>query len=426
MITAEIPKQAVLYRQGKYTYVYYVTERSYNKEKQYSESRRVCIGRLLEDGRMRPNENYYAYHSCFDHEAAEVFTSDVYKIGVSLLIDQMIDSMPGIQDLFSLEERQCLKDMAGYAAVQNRYADYRDYAFEHFTITKEPLTLPAGKLKQLLRYQAVKTAMTGRRLLIVSGEDQPEYVLPLMSISDDGTVKPVEFILEHQTASGGLRAVLDRYDTCSNQMLVLFEKDPGKTIRNELKSRQMNYVICPDHRNRNAEKLIPFDKKAFHKVKDLQGLWYSSSQIGTNENLHVFYEMTQSGRGRAGNLHGFTLISDAATTAEEAVKAFDIGSVYRSGNHDGAFDRTVSCLLCILKSELYSKVRKDVLWSENYERHLMAVLEQLILTKSIRGTYSLIHAVTDQQNEILQAFGIDQKQINDYINRINRTLQAEG
>ena len=57
-IVVERPEGTKIYRQRDCEYVYYVTGSEYKKDKQYVVEQRVCIGKMIDNENMNPNDNF--------------------------------------------------------------------------------------------------------------------------------------------------------------------------------------------------------------------------------------------------------------------------------------------------------------------------------------------------------------------------------
>ena len=56
------PEGTKIYRQRDCVYVYHVTGSEYKKDKKYVVEKRVCIGKMVDDENMNPNDNFYQYY----------------------------------------------------------------------------------------------------------------------------------------------------------------------------------------------------------------------------------------------------------------------------------------------------------------------------------------------------------------------------
>ena len=53
------PEGTKIYKQRECRYVYEVTGKEYKKDKQYVVEKRVCIGKMIDDENMIPNDSFF-------------------------------------------------------------------------------------------------------------------------------------------------------------------------------------------------------------------------------------------------------------------------------------------------------------------------------------------------------------------------------
>ena len=121
-------------------YVYYEYDRTYNRDKQYTNVSRVTIGKVTDsDSRMMfPNQNYLVY---FPDEAPPVFKDDAkrsscLRIGSNIVIDKIIAGYRFPELLgnwFKSEDLGLLLDLCSYTIIceSNVGQYYPDYAYNH-------------------------------------------------------------------------------------------------------------------------------------------------------------------------------------------------------------------------------------------------------------------------------------------------------
>ena len=68
------PEGTKIYRQRDCVYVYHVTGSEYKKDKKYVVEKRVCIGKMVDDENMNPNDNFYQYYEIVDGNEAILLT----------------------------------------------------------------------------------------------------------------------------------------------------------------------------------------------------------------------------------------------------------------------------------------------------------------------------------------------------------------
>lgn len=115
------PKKTKIQTKGGKKYVYQVVGKTYNREKKYYTEKRVCIGRMIDDVYMMPNERFSEYYSeeLADISVAPVF-SDVLHVGAFKVIDTItaelhIDEL--LENIFDVDDATFIKDIVSYMIV---------------------------------------------------------------------------------------------------------------------------------------------------------------------------------------------------------------------------------------------------------------------------------------------------------------------
>lgn len=130
------PKGTKINRRNGLAYVYHVVSSRYIPEKKYNVDSKVCIGKMIDDTFMAPNDNYFKY---YDHQVETLEQpkeqSDTLKIGNHLLIQKVMKNL-GLDTLIDsvYEEKACaIKDILSYMLVteDSVMQHYSDYAYEH-------------------------------------------------------------------------------------------------------------------------------------------------------------------------------------------------------------------------------------------------------------------------------------------------------
>ena len=129
------PEKTKIYKQRECKYVYHTTGSLYKKEKQYTVEDRVCIGKMIDDDFMHPNENYFLYYSLEDVEEKEPVFSDALQVATVALLLKIMEDV-GISDLLNEihgEEASLIKDLVCYMIIQQTSVmqHYPEYAFRH-------------------------------------------------------------------------------------------------------------------------------------------------------------------------------------------------------------------------------------------------------------------------------------------------------
>lgn len=123
---------------GQTVYVRYVVERTYNSEKKYTSPNHRVIGKLVDDNRMIPNENFLKYFG--DVELPELRRdnkrSSCLKVGAFLVIRKIIEEYKladMLMKYMGAKNSGLFLDLASYSIItENNAAQYYpEYAFNH-------------------------------------------------------------------------------------------------------------------------------------------------------------------------------------------------------------------------------------------------------------------------------------------------------
>lgn len=100
-------------------YIYYVDRYYYDKEKKYSNDKRIIIGKKIDNEYMIPNDNFLKYFperaNEFISDAPDIF-SDTLHVGVMSVIDKILtDTVIGtlLDNTFD-DKSQLIKDINRY------------------------------------------------------------------------------------------------------------------------------------------------------------------------------------------------------------------------------------------------------------------------------------------------------------------------
>lgn len=119
-------------------YVRYIAERIYNTEKKYTSPNHRVIGKLVDNNKMIPNENFLKYFG--DIELPELRRdnrrSSCLKVGSFLVIRKVMEDyqLPDILTKhLGVKNSGLFLDLAAYSIIMENNAAqyYPDYAFNH-------------------------------------------------------------------------------------------------------------------------------------------------------------------------------------------------------------------------------------------------------------------------------------------------------
>ena len=125
---------------GKARYVYYEYSREYDPSKQYTNVKRVTIGKVLpeDENKMRPNENFRRYFPEVEQPEEKTVScrSSCLKTGAYMIIDKAAKDLEldtKLQDSFGAKAAGIMLDLAAYSIITegNAAQYYPDYAYNH-------------------------------------------------------------------------------------------------------------------------------------------------------------------------------------------------------------------------------------------------------------------------------------------------------
>lgn len=131
------PEGTKIYRQRNCEYVYHVTGSEYKKDKQYVVEKRVCIGKMVDDENMNPNDSFYQYYEIVggNDEEAPAF-SDALQVGASTLIFKVMEELKISELLESIHgetDANLIKDAVSYMIIRqtSTMQHYSDFVWGH-------------------------------------------------------------------------------------------------------------------------------------------------------------------------------------------------------------------------------------------------------------------------------------------------------
>ena len=131
---------------GQARYVYYEYSREYDPSKQYTNVKRVTIGKALLDDRnkMRPNENFRKYFPEVEQPEEKTVScrSSCLKTGAYMIIDKAAKDLEldtKRRDSFGAKAAGIMLDLAAYSIITegNAAQYYPDYAYNHPLFTPD-------------------------------------------------------------------------------------------------------------------------------------------------------------------------------------------------------------------------------------------------------------------------------------------------
>jgi len=153
----EIPNEEGKIVINRNKYVMYEIDRKYDNKKKYNVPIRVSVGKVTEDGKMIPNNNYikYFYDSKISNESRKNERSSCIRIGTYILIKKIIEEkkLNEILEKVFGEYAGLIIDLASFMIVEesnaNQYYEY--YAYNHFQFTKGHRILSDSTISNVLK-----------------------------------------------------------------------------------------------------------------------------------------------------------------------------------------------------------------------------------------------------------------------------------
>lgn len=142
----EVKGKITFRSKGNARYVYYEYDRIYDSAKQYTNVKRVTIGKVSDDDetKMRPNENFRKYFPNVEtpEEKADLSRSSCLRAGAYMVIDQTIKKMEldkKLESIFGGKATGMILDFAAYSIIteSNVAQYYPDYAYNHPLFTTD-------------------------------------------------------------------------------------------------------------------------------------------------------------------------------------------------------------------------------------------------------------------------------------------------
>lgn len=177
------PEGTKIYIQRDCKYVYYVTGSEYKKDKQYVVEKRVCIGKMVDDENMIPNDNFYQYFEIEGgNEEEPLRFSDALQVGAPALISKIMDDLKISELLESIhgkEDADLIKDLISYVIVRgtSTMQHYADFAWGH--LVKAEKQWNDCKISEFLK---MKLNMHRQNCLYRSGMKYSQSTLIFMSV----------------------------------------------------------------------------------------------------------------------------------------------------------------------------------------------------------------------------------------------------
>lgn len=132
------PKTTKIQSKNDIKYVYQVTETIYNKEKKYTVDKRVCIGKMIDDEYMIPNEKFIDYYpELVMSEVESPMFSDTLKVGATVVVEKIMKDLQLdvlIENIFE-DNASSIKDIINYMIIDetSTFQYYPDFMYDHMS-----------------------------------------------------------------------------------------------------------------------------------------------------------------------------------------------------------------------------------------------------------------------------------------------------
>ena len=144
-VSAKRPEGTKVYKQKSATYVYHVVDSVYQKDKQYNTEKRKCIGKMVDDENMIPNDNFFVFYPDVILEEDEPEFSDAIHVATSCLLHKIMKEI-GIWDIlhevYNEEEANFMIDIISYMITKqtSTMQHYSSFAFDHLLASKRVIS----------------------------------------------------------------------------------------------------------------------------------------------------------------------------------------------------------------------------------------------------------------------------------------------
>ena len=119
----------------KYISVYVTTEKVYNKEKKYNVNKRKCIGKMVDESQMLPNDAFYEFYPELLPLEEPTKKSGSIRIGIFIIIFYILQKLElnEILDTVYSDKSNIIKDLSTYLIISedNVMQHFPDYEYNH-------------------------------------------------------------------------------------------------------------------------------------------------------------------------------------------------------------------------------------------------------------------------------------------------------
>lgn len=170
------PEGTKIYKQRECRYVYEVTGKEYKKDKQYVVEKRVCIGKMIDDENMIPNDSFFRFYDVEEGIDEVPDKSDVIQIGVAAIIYKIFEELKIdelLEKIHGEKDKNLIMDLINYVITRqtSTMQHYSDFAWNHPVKSKKKWDdcRISEFLKDNVEYAQIENFLTGWN------EQQPQH-----------------------------------------------------------------------------------------------------------------------------------------------------------------------------------------------------------------------------------------------------------
>ena len=413
------PEGTKIYRQRDCVYVYHVTGSEYKKDKKYVVEKRVCIGKMVDDENMNPNDNFYQYYEIVDgNEEEPPRFSDAVQIGAPALLFKIMDELKLSELLRSIhgeEDADLIKDLVSYMIIRetSTMQHYSDFAWSHLINSKKKWD--DSKISDFLMMIKTNSSLVTEML--------KEAHLPLLT-------KARYYLPEHDVYG------LTKKGTIGDDMTVryfhiYYDNVRASQEKNEylkqLVKKEKHLQKKVDEKIRRKEDMVSYEK-LFKLKYDNNGYLESYKR---NEDV-IQKEIDKLGF--------FVIVTSKEMTASEALDIYrkrdSVEKIFRMlktgleydtfrvHSQDSLESKTyVMFIASIVRNYLFQGLKKVSKKEKDKKSYTVPAsiseLEKITIVKNSKDVYIRRYGLTKKQRSILTQFGVSESYLNKVADRMN-------
>ena len=413
------PEGTKIYRQRDCVYVYHVTGSEYKKDKKYVVEKRVCIGKMVDDENMNPNDNFYQYYEIVDgNEEEPPRFSDAVQIGAPALLFKIMDELKLSELLRSIhgeEDADLIKDLVSYMIIRetSTMQHYSDFAWSHLISSKKKWD--DSKISDFLMMIKTNSSLVTEML--------KEAHLPLLT-------KARYYLPEHDVYG------LTKKGTIGDDMTVryfhiYYDNVRASQEKNEylkqLVKKEKHLQKKVDEKIRRKEDMVSYEK--LFKLK-----------YDNNGYLESYKRNEDEIQKEIDKLGFFVIVTSKEMTASEALNIYrkrdSVEKIFRMlktgleydtfrvHSQDSLESKTyVMFIASIVRNYLFQGLKKISKKEKDKKSYTVPAsiseLEKITIVKNSKDVYIRRYGLTKKQRSILTQFGVSESYLNKVADRMN-------